>query len=373
MNKKSRKQQKRKSEAERIKRQKFIFFVLLTLVFILGSLNVAKAKGWLISSDPQIEIRDNIIILDDLTLERKIAQMLIVHGAPYNRLAWQKLGVGGIHLFALETPELFRQTIAEFQEGQQIPFLVTVDLEGCLNPFANFQDFPAASEINTREEAYEKGLSEGIFLQDLGITINLAPVVDLEDNIWHCRTFPGNTSEVAQLAHAYLSGLQSSSVLGTAKHYPGQALALLDPHKQLVIAQIEENDLYPFRYLREQGILENMMVSHVIVSGALDSGSKPAVVSAKIISSWQENFSGLVITDDTMMQGLRKFYSSPEEMYVDLFKAGSDLIINFNDDPLEIFNLIEVVKEAVEKGEISAERINRSVRKILLAKGFEVQ
>jgi len=91
------------------------------------------------------------------------------------------------------------------------------------------------------------------------------------------------------------------------------------------------------------------------------------------IGKLKETFSGLVVTDDTMMWGLRKFYSSKEQLYIEVFKSGNDLILNFDEDPAEIYHMIQVVKGAVEKGEISADKIDGSVRKILEAKGFVVE
>jgi beta-glucosidase-like glycosyl hydrolase len=72
------------------------------------------------------------------------------------------------------------------------------------------------------------------------------------------------------------------------------------------------------------------------------------------------------------MQGLKSFYSSPEEMYLAVFLAGNDLILDFSEDPNEIYHLIRVVKRAVEKSKISETMIDASVKKILEAKGFKV-
>ena len=348
-----------------------LFLFLLLIVLLLGSLNVAKAKGWLIPSQPVPPVNGKIISLNSLTLDQKIAQMIIVAGARQNVPAWKKLQVGGIHLFALQNEQLFHDTIAEVQEGMAIPFFVTVDLEGCRNPFATFREFTAASNIRTEGQAFEKGSEEGKFLAALGISINFAPVVDLEDTIWHCRSFPGNETHIAELAEAYVLGLQKEGIMATAKHYPGKTLVVRDPHKFIVTADISPEDLFPYYYLAKKQDLKAVMVSHIIPSGAVVS-TFPSVASADVVQHLRQNFGGLIITDEVNMLGLKNFYPTLEVMYLAIVEAGNDLILNFNDDPQEIYHMIQVIKAAVEEGRIPQERIDASVQKILEAKGFTV-
>lgn len=348
-----------------------IFLVLIVLVLVLGSLNIAKAKGWLIPQQ-KFEVKDGVVDLSSMSLEQKIAQMVIVHGGLHNLHAWKNMQVGGIHLFALQNGELYKEIIDKFQEEMEIPFFVTVDLEGCWNPFANFKQFVAVSEINSTGEAFEKGSDEGKFLSGLGFNVNYAPVVDLNDEIWKCRSFPGDEKRIGELAEAYILGLQSEGVIATAKHYPGKTLVVKDPHKFLVVATIAEEDLYPYNYLVEKGEVGMVMVSHIIVSGAVDSEGYPSVVSKEVIKGVKEGFKGLIVSDEVNMLGLKDYYLAIENMYVDLVVAGNDLIINFNEDPNEIWEMILRIKEAVERGEISEEQINNSVRKILIAKGLTV-
>jgi beta-N-acetylhexosaminidase len=353
---------------------KRVFVLLLLLVLLLGSLNVAKAKGWLIPTQPEVVVSEGKrISLSEMTLEQKIAQMIVVAGGTHNMDAWKNMQLGGIHLFAKKDGEVYKKTIADFQNGMNVPFFVTVDLEGCLNPFAEFHNSTALGEIHTVGEAFQKGSDEGKLLQELGFSVNFAPVVDLHDQIWKCRVFEGDEKKISELAEAYSLGLQSQGIIATAKHYPGKALEINDPHKYLVSAGISESDLYPYEYLSNKKAVNAVMVTHVIASGLVDSEGKPAVASSVAIGKLKETFSGLVVTDDTMMWGLRKFYSSKEQLYIEVFKSGNDLILNFDEDPAEIYHMIQVVKGAVEKGEISADKIDGSVRKILEAKGFVVE
>jgi len=355
---------------------KRIFMGLLLLVLLLGSLNVAKAKGWLIPGQPEVVVDETTegkrIFLEDLTLEQKIAQMVVVAGGTHNMVAWKNMQIGGIHLFAKKDGGVYRKTIQDFQEGMTIPFFVTADLEGCLNPFAEFHNSTALGEIKNVGEAFQKGSDEGKLLHDLGFSVNFAPVVDLVDQIWKCRTFKGDEKQISELAEAYILGLQSQGIIATAKHYPGKALEISDPHKYLVAATVGEKDVYPYVYLGGKNGVKAVMVTHVIASGIVDSEGKPSVSSVAAIDSLKKDFSGLIVTDDTMMLGLRKFYGSKEKLYVDVFAAGNDIVLNFDEDPAEIYHMVQVVASAVSEGEIAEEKIDESVRKILRAKGFVV-
>jgi beta-N-acetylhexosaminidase len=367
MAKKNKKQKSRWTIHEKI------FLVLIVIVLVLATSNVAKARGWLIPEPPVIEIIDNTVILDSMSLEQKIAQMVIVHGGLHNLEAWKNIQPGGIHFFAMKDESLFSEIINKFQFGMQIPFFVTADLEGCWSPFMHFKNFTSVNEISDVGEAFKKGTEEGKYLKQLGFNLNFAPVVDLKDEIWKCRTFPGDEKQITELAEAYILGLQNQGVIATAKHYPGKTLIAKDPHKELVIAEIGAADQYPYEYLADKGDVKAAMVTHIIAYGNLvDSEGYPSVVSEKAVGKLKSKYGGLIITDDTMMLGLRKFFNTMDEMYLAVFKAGNDLVINFNEDPNEIYRMIQVVKEAVESGEIPEEQIDNSVRKILEAKGFTV-
>ena len=351
--------------------QKRIFLILMAVVLGLGTLNIAQARGLLIPEQPQLTIVDNNIDLSLMTLEQKIAQMIVVHGGVWNLEPWKNMQLGGIHMFALENEGLYVKIIKQFQEEVQIPFFVTIDLEGCWNPLANFKESVSVNEIKEVGQAFQKGSEEGEYLKQLGFTVNFAPVVDLDDQIWGCRSFPGDEKEIASLAEAYVLGLQNEGIIGTAKHYPGKTLVIRDPHKYIVTAEIDEKDIYPYQELSDT--VKSVMVSHIIVSGAVDSEGLPTVVSSKAISALKQKYTGLIVSDEINMLGLKNFYRSDEEMYVAVFKAGNDLILNFNEDPTEIKHMIEVVAEAVERGEISEEQIDGSARKILELKGFMVR
>ena len=349
-----------------------ILVVLLTIVIILGIVNIAKEMGLFIPRQDAVEIKDGVIDLDSLTLEQKVAQMVVVQGDVQSMQAWNNMQVGGVHLFGRKTEHVFVNTVIDFQYDRMIPFFVTVDLEGCVNPFGYYKNFTAASEVTTLGDAFEKGFREGEYLNQLGINLNFAPVVDLDDQIWKCRVFPGNATEIAEFAQAYVLGLQNNGVIATIKHYPGKTLVVKDPHKFIVAAEIGEQDILPYDYLFGRGDAAAVMVSHIIVTGEVNSRGVPSVVSKKVIKDVREEFDGLIISDEIHMLGLKNFYDTIDDMYVAVYKAGNDVILNFDSDPNEVHRMIQIVAQAVRDKKISEEQIDASVTKILVAKGFRV-
>jgi len=228
----------------------------------------------------------------------------------------------------------------------------------------------AFNEISKVGDAFEKGFAEGKYLKSLGFSLNFAPVVDLDDQIWKCRSFPGEKEEVAELARSYVLGLQSQDIIGTAKHYPGRTLVVRDTHKFMVEAEISEEDIYPYKRISED--VESIMVSHIITTGEINSQGIPSVVSEEVVRELKQDFGGLIISDEINMLGLRDFFESIDDMYVAVFKSGNDIILNFNEDPNEVYRMIQVVKEAVQDGVISESDIDSSVEKILEAKGLRI-
>jgi beta-N-acetylhexosaminidase len=349
------------------------FFLLLTIVLILGIINIMQVKGLFIPQQPILNIKGDTIKLSSMTTEQKVAQMVVVAGLRENRIPWRNLQVGGVHLYALQTEHIYNNTIIDLQFDQPIPFFITADFEGCVTPFAHIRNSTSNAEIDNIGASFEKGFREGEFLSKLGFTLNFAPVVDLEDSIWKCRSFPGSPEKVGELAEAYILGLQTQGVIATAKHYPGKTLVVKDPHKFIVAATINEEDVRPYDYLAAKGDVKAIMVSHVISTGEVDSRGVPAVVSRRLINNLKKDFDGLVISDEIHMLGLKNFFDSVDEMYIAVFAAGNDVVLNFDQNPNEVHRMIEIVAQAVDDGKISEKQIDASVTKILEMKGLKVK
>ncbi len=352
------------------------FIITVFLSVLVAGLLFANADSYADNSEPSnknIAVSGNTVYINSMTIEQKVAQMLIVYGDYDKRNFYQQANIGGLFLTALRTESDFNWTTDFMQRDAKIPFFISADIEGCVNAFQNFRPYPSFSEINNKNDAYAVGKAQGELMAKLGIQINFSPVVDLKDTIWKCRSFPGSADEIAGKASSYISGLQASGTIATAKHYPGRTLDVKDPHKMTTISEIRESDLTPFKASENAGA-KAVMVSHVIASGAVDSEGRPSVVSKSAISALKKDFTGLVITDDINMLGLKNYYSSSgkDRMLIDLVLAGNDMILNALAGTDDINHFIKVISHAVRRGEIPEKQIDASVIKILKAKGLKV-
>ena len=347
--------------------------ILLIGIVILSFVNIEEARPKIESSENiRYDESTNTLYLDSLTIKQKIAQMVVTSGVKENKEELHELFIGGVYFGAEPAKSDYIYVINFFQDGAIVPLFIATDMEGFRNPFENFQKFPVFTEIQTKEQAYDIGYEQGKLLKELGFNLNFAPVVDLEDNIWNCRNLPGTPEEIAEKADYYIDGLQENQIIATSKHYPGKTLSSRDPHKFIVNAVVDKNDLFPFEQNIENKV-SAVMVSHIIIKGHVDSGSKPSVVSEKIISGLRNKFTGLIVTDAISLLGLKNFYADEQRMYIDLFKAGNDIVLNFDYNIENVQHMIDIVANAVERGEISEEKIDDSVTRILNAKGINVK
>ena len=355
-----------------------ITFILSLIIIVLIVINISLAEPFTLSRPENIiyDPESKTLNFTSLNLEQKIGQMIITYGIDTNIEYLQNMFIGGVFMDTKPAIEDFVSSINEFQQGSIVPFFITTDLEGCRNPFENFEQFPPFSEIYTVEQANRLGVSSGRLLNELGFNMNFAPVVDLEDNIWGCRAFPGTPEEIAEKSRAYIEGLQSRGVMGVAKHYPGKTL-VEDPHLYIAKSTIRDADLLPF-YEAINSQVGGIMVSHIIATGKVNSNNMPSISSPEVITDLKNRFSGLVITDEVGMLGMVENYKinstliDYRQLFIDPFKAGNDLILTFDKNPAHLLNLIETVALAVRDGEIQEASIDGSVKKILTTKGIRI-
>ena len=345
--------------------------VIIALVLGIYYLNLYKINKEISElSLENIILNGNKIDLNSLTLKQKIGQMIMIRGDERG-LGFNKLNVGGIFLDRQEREEDYRNLIRDYQANSKIKLFVSTDLEGVWTPFHNpepHQLFPYFSEINSIEEAEEVGLKHGKLLKEIGFNLNFAPVAEYSDDVYGGRTFSGTKEEISDKIGAYIIGLQKN-VLGTCKHYPGNSMEknLHDvPDEQ----EISKDDLILFDVCLEKNI-SSIMVSHQIAFGELNSKGKPSSVSKEIISTVDDSI--LIIADEINMKGLKYFYSDKTKLYADLINSGENLILDFYLDPIKLYKLINKIEKEVEKGNIDEKKIDNSVKKILIRKGYDIE
>ncbi len=353
-----------------------LFFILILVIGILLIIFVAYLINKLIilnrvkqESSLNIIIRNNIINFSSLTLKQKIAQMIIMRGDYDKNIDLTKLNIGGIFLDKIEYKEDYKKIIESYQNNSKIKLFVATDMEGAWNPFKKFKDFPNFSDINTSEKAYKVGLEHGQLLKEIGFNMNFAPVAEFSDKTYGGRVFLGEKPDIKEKLREYIRGLQKN-VGGVCKHYPGKGL-LVNTHILRDTENICKEDLELFKICMKENI-SGIMIGHQIALGELDSRGMPSSVSKEVISSIKD-FDGLIISDLISMLGLRSFYFfNKKQMYADLINSGENVILDFGLNTASVYKLIDGLEKEVKKGNIDENKINESVKKILITKGYKV-
>ena len=287
--------------------------------------------------------------------------------------------VGGIILFGKNVvdPAQLRAFTRDLQASSEIPLFIGADEEGGgIARIANNRRFPVpqtpvaaalgAQGVNACESA---GAAMGQYLRSYGLNLDFAPVADVNTNprnpVIGNRAFSTDGEETARLAGAFARGLASQGVIPTLKHFPGHGDTAEDSHDHVAVSRKTAGDLMACEWLP---YTENdltgwaVMVGHIAVP-ALTGDYTPASLSGVIVTNWlrgELGFEGLVITDSLAMDAVTAQHS-PGETAVLAVKAGCDMLLM----PNGLAAAYDGVFTAVENGEISEERLDESVYRIL--------
>ena len=283
---------------------------------------------------------------------------------------------GGI-IFSKGGPQRQVKLTNEFQALSEVPLMIAMDAEwGAAMRLDSTFAFPwnmTLGAIMNSTLIKETGAAIGRHLKRLGVQMNFAPVVDINTNpdnpIIGNRSFGEDKENVTSKALAFMKGMESENIISVAKHFPGHGDTSVDSHKALPVLKfsrrrLREVELYPFRNLIEAG-LPGVMTGHLAVPSLEPRKGYPASLSQDIVTDLLKDkmeFQGLVITDALAMQGA----NIPEagENSLPAFLAGNDILLMPSDLPKAILALSNAYKQDV----ISEERLQHSVKKILLAK-----
>ncbi|MCW2632872.1 MAG: beta-glucosidase [Pseudonocardia sp.] len=313
----------------------------------------------------------------------RLAQLLMVGVDPTDPAAavervrtWQ---VGGIFIGGDSTKLLVNGALGPVQAVAKVPVAVAVDEEGGRVQRVDALDgsIPSARQMSvnmTPAEVRTLALSRGRALKARGVTVDLAPVVDVgnqpADDVIGDRSFGADPATVSRFAGAFAAGLRDAGVLPVLKHFPGHGQATGDSHQGKVttpaLAALKADDLRPYEDLIGAGPV-GVMVGHLDVPGL--TGGEPATISpaAYELLRGQYRHSGLVLTDDLgAMKAISDRYDLPDAV-VKALAAGADVALWSSGDRIgEVLNAMEA---AVSSGKLPAERVDASVRRILAAKG----
>lgn len=332
-------------------------------------------------------------LLEKMTLEEKIGQLLIVGfqqdiGEDSLQEYFSKYKVSGFILFSRNYKDFdsLYTLVAGLKENNSkstsIPLFISIDEEG--GTVSRLPEggthFPEAIKLGNTgdtELTRKSGMVIGSELRAAGINTDFAPVLDIVtdsgNKLLVKRSYGSSADIVTAHGLAFMEGLRSEGVIAVPKHFPGHGNTVTDSHKELPVINtnyelLETRELVPFKAAVAAGA-EIIMVGHIAFP-ELDPSGLPATMSSRFITDIlrkELGFKGIAISDDIEMSGYTKAKSSLEEGIVASFNAGLDVFLVGHTKEVSA-RVYEALRNAVQNGEISEERLNESVMRVLRVK-----
>lgn len=345
--------------------------------------------------------------IDDLTLEEKVGQLLIVHfnGNTANeeaRRLIQEAHVGGFIYYnwanGLDSPSQVKQLSSGLQnlalaQLKAIPLFIAVDQEGgavrrLVKGFTSFPGNAALGRTNRPELAEQSALCVGRELKAVGVNVNFAPVVDVNSNadnpVIGIRSFGKSVDQVAVFGEASLRGYRKAGIIACLKHFPGHGDVTQDPHGGLPVLkkrldELTGEEFLPFHRLSFKA--DMLMTGHIMLP-RLDQ-RKCATASFVILENILRKgmrYQGVIISDSLVMQGMLDNNAGKiENAVVNSFMAGCDILLlggkqllssqnGFELSTDDVIGLHRHLVKCVQNGRIPEKRLNTAVSRILKLK-----
>lgn len=328
-------------------------------------------------------------IVAGMNIDKKIGQMLMV-GIPGSSISEESLSIirdyipGGIILFGYNLSD--KSSTEKLNENLQraaveycgIPLFISIDQEGgrvkrITDGVTQFPGNMPFGIVNNKGLMYDAARILGMQLRLIGINMNLAPVLDVNNNpgnpVINTRSFGSNAEIVSEMGAAYIRGLQKSKCISVGKHFPGHGDTDKDSHLTLPVIpydrpRLNKIEFPPFADAIDAGV-EAIMTAHISFPLILNNDS-PATISKKFLTGIlreEMDFKGIIITDDMEMNAISKIMDIGEAA-VRSINAGSDIIlISTHGETIKKISL--ALKDAVLNGTIPVSRIDESVKRII--------
>lgn len=324
-------------------------------------------------------------VFNTLSRKERIAQLFFVRAHTDRGKAFEdsvaslikKGKIGGL-VFFQGGPVRQLSLTKRYQEIAKTPLLIAMDAEWGLGMRLDSTiSYPYQMTLGAIRDTgliYQMGVQIAKDFKQMGMHINFAPVADINNNpnnpVIGYRSFGDSKYNVAAKTLAYMRGMQDEGILVSIKHFPGHGDTNVDSHKDLPTlnfsrARLDSIELYPFRELIKAGA-SGVMVAHMNIPALDNTPHLPSTLSVPIVTGLLKNehqFKGLIISDAMEMKGVVKYFPNGEAD-VKAIMAGND-IIELSEDTRRA---IKLTRKAIRKDQISWDRINESVRKILAAK-----
>lgn len=327
--------------------------------------------------------------LQSMTLDQKIGQMILMTFGPNymsdSSNSWQTIQdnivnhhVFGYHIWRGEIYAA-RHYIRKMQNLAEIPLVFSADFErGVGIKFDGAVEFPtnmAFGATGNPDYAYQMGAYTAIEARAIGFSMVFAPVADIQNNpdnpIINTRSFGEIPELVSQMVTSFIKGVHDNNFGAVAKHFPGHGNTDFDSHIDLATIyssreEIQSTELVPFKAAIEAGV-DMIMTAHINIPELEKSPGLPATLSKSILTDLlrdEMGYNGIIITDAMAMGGIKNNFTEKFAI-VSAINAGCDLLINDGIDAESTFNSI---KDAVNSGLLTEERIDSSVRRLLALK-----
>ena len=334
------------------------------------------------------------------SLDIKIGQMLMV-GLGSTQISLndpllaeiEKGKIGGVILFeknidSVDSYHRFKNLTSALQASANVPLFMAIDQEGGrVNRLKTKYGFPKSvtakylGQLDDVDSTRYYGHSTATTLAGLGFNVNFAPVLDLASNPNNPiiakigRSYSANPDLVAKHAGIMMEEHARQKVITVGKHFPGHGSSKADTHKGMadVTNTWKENELAPYKYLIDKGLLKGVMSAH-IVNKELDSLGLPGTLSEKILEGilrQRLGYDGVVFSDDMQMHAITKHYGIEKALELGI-NAGLDVVIYSNNirssKDRKFDYLHSLIKRLVLEGEIKQERIDQSYQRIIKLK-----
>ena len=355
------------------------------LLLIIVACSLVSAKAQRFSEKSEMSEAWVNAQFNKLTPEERIAQLMIVRahsnlGEAHIKEVTDlvtKYNVGGLCFFQGGP---IRQAVLTnaYQSLAKTPLMIAIDGEWGLgmrlDSVINFPRQLMMGATNDARLVYQFGRIVGEQCKRLGIQVNYAPDVDINNNpknpVINDRSFGEDKYKVAQYGVAYMRGMQDVNVMACAKHFPGHGDVAVDSHLDLPIilkskGALDSLELYPFKEMIKAGV-GSVMMAHLSIPAIDTTTNLPTSLSAIAVQNLLRNelgYNGITFTDALEMKGVAKFFPKGEASVQSLI-AGNDMLCL----PGDIAGSIEKVKEAIATGKLSWEDLNERVKKVLRAK-----
>jgi beta-N-acetylhexosaminidase len=323
-----------------------------------------------------------------LSRKQKIAQLMVIRLSEItaNEIVFydkqveeyiKKYKIGSICLFQGKSVQ--QATILNRLQGlSKVPLMVCIDGEtGVGMRFSDVKPFPDQLTIGAANDAaiaYRVGNAIALQCKRIGIQVNYAPVIDINNNpnnpVINFRSFGEDKYKVALYGTRIMRGMQDAGIIACAKHFPGHGDVAVDSHLDLPVitkstAQLDSLELYPFKTLIKENV-GSMMVAHLYIPAIDTTRNRATSLSPNNVTGLLRNqlsFKGITFTDGLGMKGVAKFFPQGEASAQSLI-AGNDMLCL----PGDVKGSIKKIRKAIRKHKLTWNDINAKVKKVLLAK-----